>query len=127
MDIDISKDGDVCNQNELDSLYQEPYYCSARKAVGLEKLYILHIDCQWNTDRMAAALSNNSIHLTSTSTLDKISTFIAHDQNLVDIHFNPSDPNSLLSASSDGSIRIWDVRNPQKHSLEFKGIRALVL
>ena len=121
MEIDVTKDGDVCHQEELNSLYQQRYYCSARKAVGLEKLYILHVDCHWNSNQLAAALSNNSIHVTSTDTLDKISTFIAHDQNISDIHFNPVDPNSLLSASSDGTIRVWDIRHPQGYAQQFKG------
>ncbi len=121
MELDVTKDGDVCNQEELHSLYQQTYYCSARKAVGLEKLYILHIDCDWKSNQLAAALSNNSIHLTSTDTLEKISTFIAHDQNISDVHFNPVDPNFLLSASSDGTIRVWDIRNPRSHAQEFKG------
>ena len=121
VEIDISKDGDACDQQELNSLYHQPYYCSARKAVGLEKLYILHLDCQWQTNKLAAALSNNSIHLTSTDCLERISTFIAHEQNIVDIHFNPADPSSFFSASSDGTIRAWDVRNPHRHTQEFLG------
>lgn len=121
LEIDVSKDGDVCDQEELNSLYQQPYYCSARKSVGLEKLYILHVDCHWKSNKLAAALSNNSIHLTSTDTLDKISTFIAHDQNISDVHFNPVDPNILFSASSDGTIRVWDIRNTQAYAQQFKG------
>ncbi|KAI9551514.1 hypothetical protein GHT06_021847 [Daphnia sinensis] len=120
VEIDMSQDGDVCNQEELNRLYQQPYFCSARKAVGLEKLYILHIDCEWNSKKLAAALSNHSIHLTSTDTLDKISTFIAHDQTIVDVHFNPITPDCVLTGSSDGSIRVWDIRNPQKWSQEFR-------
>ena len=81
----VTKDGDVCNQEELNSLYTQPYFCSARKAVGLDKLYILHIDCHWKSNQLAAALSNNSIHLTTTDTLDKISTFIVHEQHIIDI------------------------------------------
>lgn len=119
-------DGDVCNRNELNRLYQNPYHCSARKAVGLEKLYILHLDCHWDTKKLAAGLSNNSIHLTSSTTLEKISTFIAHNQNLVDVHFSPTDPNSLFTASSDGSVRMWDVRHPQKHTQEYRGIILLI-
>ena len=63
VEIDISKDGDACDQQELNSLYHQPYYCSARKAVGLEKLYILHLDCQWQTNKLAAALSNSHIQV----------------------------------------------------------------
>lgn len=122
VEIDISKDGDVCNQNELNSLYTQPYFCSARKAVGLEKLYILHLDCQWKSDKLATALSNNSIHITSATTLEKVATFIAHDESLVDVRFSPADPDLLFSASNGGDIRLWDVRTTQKPVQEFKGI-----
>jgi WD40 repeat protein len=122
VEIDVTKDGDVCNQEELNSLYKQPYFCSARKAVGLDKLYILHIDCHWKSNQLAAALSNNSIHLTTTDTLDKISTFIVHEQHIIDIHFNPVDPNFLFTASSDGTIRVWDIRNTHQGCVqEFKG------
>ena len=122
VEIDVTKDGDVCNQEELNSLYTQPYFCSARKAVGLDKLYILHIDCHWKSNQLAAALSNNSIHLTTTDTLDKISTFIVHEQHIIDIHFNPVDPNFLFTASSDGTIRVWDIRNTHQGCVqEFEG------
>ena len=122
VELDLSKDGDVCNNRELNEIYQQPYNCKARKAVGLEKLFLLHLDCDWNTNRLASALSNNSIYLSSVDTLEKVSTFVAHDDSIVDIHFNPTDPNCLFSASGDGTIRLWDWRTPGKHTQEFKGI-----
>lgn len=119
--IDIGQDGDVCSQDELKKLYRNPYQCTARKAVGLDNLFILHMDCQWKTNTLAAALSNNAIHLTQCDTLVKISTVLAHQSNIIGLHFNPVDSNSLLSGSSDGTIKVWDLRNPQKHAQEFRG------
>lgn len=121
VELDLSKDGDVCSIEELNGFYQHPYHPASRKAIGLEKLFILHLDCQWNTNKLAAALSNNSVHLSNCDTLEKLTTFVAHDQNIIDIHFSPSDPNCLITASSNGSVRVWDVRNTQKYSLELKG------
>jgi len=120
VDFDLTKDGDICNPNELKNLYQQSYFCSARKAVGLEKLFVMHMDAHWQTDRLACALSNNSIHLTTISDLSKLDTFLVHDQNIVDVHFNPVDPNCLYTGSNDGKIRTWDLRASKKHVQEFK-------
>ena len=125
VDFDLTKDGDVCNSTELQSLYQQSYFCSARKAVGLEKLFVMHMDAQWQTDRLACALSNNSIHLTTINTLTKLDTFLVHDQNIIDVHFSPVDPNCLYTGSNDGKIRTWDLRAAKKHVQEFKGFTIL--
>jgi len=120
VDFDLTKDGDVCNTDELKSLYQQSYFCAARKAVGLDKLFIMHMDVHWQTDRLACALSNNSIHLTTIDTLTKLDTFLVHDQNIVDVRFSPVDPNCLYTGSNDGKIRTWDLRTTKKHTQEFK-------
>ena len=122
VEIDLSDDGDVCSKNELTQFYQQSYNCAARKALGLDKLFALHIDASWKTNKLVTALSNNSVHLSSADTLEKISTFIAHDQSIVDLHFSPDNNNCLFTASNDGTIRQWDLRTPEKHSQEFKGI-----
>lgn len=121
VELDLQQDGDVCQINELNNSYRHPYYSASRKAIGLEKLFILNLDSQWQTNKLAAALSNNSVYLSTCDTLEKITTFVAHDQNIIDLHFNPNDPNSLFTASNNGSIRLWDIRTPQKYSLELKG------
>ena len=125
VEVDLSKDGDICNMTELNEIYQQPYHCSSRKAIGLEKLFIQHMDCHWSSNRLATALSNNSIHIAAIDTLEKIATFPAHNDNIIDVHFSSADVNCIFSGSSDGSIRLWDVRNPRKHSQEFRGILKL--
>lgn len=122
VDIDLSKDGDVCDATELNKIYQQAYHCASRKAVGLEKLLVLHLDCRWDANILATALSNNSVHLASADTLAKVSTFVAHNDNIIDIHFSPVDPNGLFTGSMDGTIRMWDLRSPMKHVLEMRGI-----
>ena len=85
----------------------------------------MHMDVHWQTDRLACALSNNSIHLTTIDTLTKLDTFLVHDQNIVDVRFSPVDPNCLYTGSNDGKIRTWDLRTTKKHTQEFKGLKLL--
>jgi len=127
VDFDLSKDGDICNENELENLYQQPYFCSSRKAVGLEKLFIMHMDAHWETNRLACALSNNSIHLTTIDTLTKLDTFLVHDQNIIDVRFSPVDANCLYTGSNDGNVRTWDLRTTKKHVQQFQGSEVLIL
>ena len=121
-DLDLTKDGDVCDTSQLKNLYSKQYTCSSRKAIGLEKLFILHADAQWKNNTLASALSNYSIHLSSIDTLARLDTIVAHQESIVNIRFSPDNPNYLMSASSGGIIRLWDLRNSKKASQEFKGI-----
>ncbi len=61
VEIDLSTDGDVCNENELEKLYQQSYNCAARKAMGLDEIFVLHIDASWKAKKLAIALSNHSV------------------------------------------------------------------
>ena len=80
------------------------------------------MEANWKSNKLVTALSNNSIHLCSADTLEKVSTVIAHNDGIVDVHFSPVDDSSLFTASSDGTIKQWDMRTPMKHSQEFKGM-----
>jgi WD40 repeat protein len=122
VDIDLSKDGDACDQTQLRHLYTNPYTCVSRKSLGLDKIYILHVDAHWHNNVLACSMSNFSVHLSSIDTLTKINTFTVHEAPIIGVKFSPTDPNVLFTGSNSGSLKVWDVRNPRKPSQELKGI-----
>ena len=46
--------------------------------------------------------------------------FIAHADQVLDLAFNGSKLHTLATSGSDGAIRVWDVRKPDRSLLSFE-------
>ena len=44
---------------------------------------------------------------------------MAHSDQVLDIAFNTSKLHTLVSSGSDGTVRVWDVRKPDRSVLSF--------
>ncbi|KAG5440475.1 hypothetical protein PCK2_000503 [Pneumocystis canis] len=75
----------------------------------------------WNTltshNFLISGDNNGCIYLTSlseTSWFTEKEPFLGHTSSVEDLKWSPSEKNVFASASSDGTIKIWDIRN-KKH------------
>lgn len=59
-------------------------------------------------DMMIAALGNGTIALFKDGRVER--TWMEHHRQVHKLAFNPVDPRCFLSASSDGTIKLWDIR-----------------
>jgi WD repeat-containing protein 24 len=67
-------------------------------------------EVKWGSgDMMVAALGNGTIALFKDGKVER--TWMEHHRQVHKLAFNPLDPKCFLSASSDGSIKLWDTRD----------------
>ncbi|XP_028677703.1 WD repeat-containing protein 89 [Erpetoichthys calabaricus] len=79
--------------------------------------YMLHVDCQTTavepgSQAVAVACSNLSVCLYNKQTLRQTGQYLGHSGPICGVRFSQTSGNLLYSASSDGTIRCWDVRTP---------------
>lgn len=72
---------------------------------------------------MALTLSNNTCKVfnLSNNQFAKLTVLREHTDVISEIKFSSENSNLLYTGSNDGSVRLWDIRTPQKSSLQFKG------
>lgn len=115
VDVDLTKDGDLCGQDHLQNLYKQAYTCVSSKALDIQKkLYVLQLEAQWQENSLAAALSDGQVHITAIDTLKTKDTLKAHQDGIIGLRYLPENPDVLITASNDGSVRVWDLRTATK-------------
>jgi len=75
-----------------------------------DECYVLATSTNFNNTIIAAASSTYLIKLYDNNTLDYLGQLQGHTNTINDISFAHSHPDVLFSASSDSTIRVWDVR-----------------
>ncbi|KAK3930869.1 WD repeat-containing protein 89 [Frankliniella fusca] len=96
------------------------YHLSQEKAVSMQKIYICHMCGSASTNQVATAFSDLTSSLYDINGLQHIRTFEGHQKTITNIRFNPSDPHQIVSSSTDGTVRFWDIRKAGKSALIFK-------
>ncbi|ERL93726.1 WD repeat-containing protein 89 [Dendroctonus ponderosae] len=117
---DSCSDSDLADIEELNSLFL-PCHNVSSQSVGPK--YILHISATNDTNcNIVTALSDAScdvFNLTE-SQLHKLNKFQEHNQKLIDCKFSSDNRNLFFTGSSDGTIKIWDLRVPTESVITFK-------
>ncbi|KAK8751266.1 hypothetical protein OTU49_013824 [Cherax quadricarinatus] len=90
-------------------------------SISLSKTeYCLHLahDASW--ENLAAAVSDNSVTILKRETLQNMSSFEPHEKCITGLRFTPSSNNQLWTSSTDGLVKMWDIRS-NKCEKEFIG------
>jgi len=129
MEVDISNtnlensesdDDSVCGDNEINELFLHCPYVHTQP-LGLK--YILSVSATSEASPyVAAALSDNSCDIFSLngSQVAKIAQYKEHENKIFDCKYS-SETNALLyTGSSDGTIKVWDLRQSKGSVLTFR-------
>ncbi|XP_037815766.1 WD repeat-containing protein 89-like [Lucilia sericata] len=118
------EDDDTCTRFELEQYFQQKYRIHDETAVTLKKNYILSLDKNDSLTRLAAGLSDGSVHLfdissergLSYSTPDCIAPPPCIDPKnrftICGVRFVDETPNLLLVGTTNGLVRLFDLRTP---------------
>ena len=80
----------------------------------LEGCYVFQTALNCNRTYLAASSSNNDIKIYDPETFSFISQLEGHTATINEIKFSCTNPSVLFSCSSDGTLRIWDIRSSSK-------------
>eukprot|EP00128_Syssomonas_multiformis_P013941 Colp12_sorted_trinity150504_noHs@10693 len=84
------------------------FYQAHKQAFDFSGTYLYDVKC--SSSLLAASASNHVIKLYDPLTLSTVGTLEGHKGNIVNFSFSKSDENIIVSASNDGTVRLWDVR-----------------
>ncbi|PNF15923.1 WD repeat-containing protein 89 [Cryptotermes secundus] len=116
-DDDGDGDGDMSNPAEVFRMYSLQH----EVAVARHRTYILHMNASVTSNpRVAVALSDQSCAIYDVTQLSKVETLCGHKGTVVNVRFSPGDESLVYSASSDGTIKLWDLRIGNQSAKEFK-------
>lgn len=85
-----------------------------------KKEYCLHLTHDTSWENVAAAVSDNSVTLLKRETLEKVCSFKPHQECITGLKFSPSNSSILWTSSSEGCVKMWDVRSLECE-MEFQG------
>lgn len=115
-------DGDTVSETELRQAFNKPYNLVEEKAVTLSRNYILHMSCTSDSEPTTClGLSDNTcaVYRLTAGQLTKHTTLDSHRDTVVNVKFCTTDNNLLYTGSTDGCIKLWDLRDPLKNVVEF--------
>ncbi|XP_066245742.1 WD repeat-containing protein 89 [Euwallacea similis] len=105
---------------EMDSTFP---LCEHLHSRSLDDKYILDISATSETHPfIAAALSDFStdVFALTDNELVKICQLREHKQKIVNCKFSPLNQNLLYTTSNDGTVKLWDLRDPKSSTVTFK-------
>ncbi|XP_065367826.1 WD repeat-containing protein 89-like [Calliphora vicina] len=117
----VIEDDNTCTPFELEQYFQQKYVVHDETAVTLKKTYILSLAKDDSLTRLAAGLSDGSVHLfdisskhgLSYSTPDCIappSIDLTNRFTICGVRFVDETPNLLLVGTTNGLVRLFDLR-----------------
>ncbi|XP_042217291.1 WD repeat-containing protein 89-like [Homarus americanus] len=117
--VDHSEEN-TCSEAEVATLFSVKYESVTSISLSEEE-YCLHLTHTTNWEDVAVALSDFSVTLLKRETLQKVSSFDPHQECITGLKFSPGNNNCLWTSSSDGFVKMWDVRSNQCEK-EFQGM-----
>mmetsp|Transcript_31309 Transcript_31309/g.73002 ORF Transcript_31309/g.73002 Transcript_31309/m.73002 type:complete len:365 (+) Transcript_31309:153-1247(+) len=91
----------------MDGLAQ--FFLQKQVCVGFD-VYVFKLSCNSDNSALAAATSEHVIRLFNPESLLAVRALEGHGDNVSDVGFCQGSPHGLLSCSTDGSARLWDLR-----------------
>ncbi|XP_067630752.1 WD repeat-containing protein 89 [Eurosta solidaginis] len=117
-DIPVFVDGDTCSAHELDTVFKIKWSICNESAVSLKNDYVLDLAADSGFTRVAAGLSSDTVHIFDINAGSTLSTFsdipAIQESNTLGsvcgVRFLDETPNCLLIGSSQGIVRLFDLR-----------------
>ncbi|XP_075168244.1 WD repeat-containing protein 89 [Haematobia irritans] len=124
---EILEDNDTCTAFELEQSYGHKYRLFDETALSLKKEYVLSLDKDDALTRIAAGLTDTSVHLFDISSERGLQQFVQiPSQNIPQkeikicgVRFLDETPNTLLVGTTNGIVRLFDLRT-QKEQTRFE-------
>nr|XP_023017107.1 WD repeat-containing protein 89 [Leptinotarsa decemlineata] len=117
---DSGSDSDEHNVAEIDRLFCD---CICINATLIRKNeYVLHVDATRESNpNVVATLSDHScvVYNIHGNQVAKIEDFTEHTNNIIDCRFSSGNNNLIYTGASDGVVKLWDIRTPNKSVINF--------
>ncbi|KAG5897291.1 hypothetical protein JTB14_011456 [Gonioctena quinquepunctata] len=84
--------------------------------------YVLHLDATKESNpNVVAALSDHScvVYNVNDRQVAKITELTEHTNKIIDCRFSNNNNNLIYTASSDGLVKLWDIRAPKESTVNF--------
>ncbi|CAH1164297.1 unnamed protein product [Phaedon cochleariae] len=116
--VESESDPDESDIEEIDAIFHDSECLN--ETIVQKNEYILHVDATRESDPNIATASREScmVYKLEGTQVAQIADYIDHT-NIIDCRFSSGNSNLLYTGSSDGSIRLWDLRTPKNSSLNF--------
>ena len=82
--------------------------------------YLFDFSVNEDGSKLVISDSSNSLNILDSTTLQLQSKISAHSDTINDIECSKASPFLIYSASSDGNVCLWDMRQADKAALRFK-------
>ncbi|XP_061393573.1 WD repeat-containing protein 89 [Musca vetustissima] len=124
---ELLDDCDTCTPFELEQCYSHKYRLFDETALSLKKEYVLSLEKDNSLTRLAAGLTDTSVHILDISSERGLSLFvdlppmpaIKPGVKVCGVRFLDESPNNLLVGTTNGIVRLFDIRT-QKEQARFE-------
>ena len=90
------------------STFPSMYHQQSSVAMGLEKCYVLHLaQCG---ERLCGVSDTGTLGVYTMDTLTKTDTLVPHTMPVTGLTSRLTEPDLVLTSSSDGTVAVWDLR-----------------
>lgn len=107
---DKSTCANTCSDEEIAAFFSTIY--QSVTSISLAKNdYCLQLTCDTSWENLAVGISDNSVAILKRETLEKVYSYKAHEHRITGLRFPPSNNSVLWTSSSDGFLKMWDLRS----------------
>jgi len=89
-------------------------YHLAHSTLSLNKAWVLNVDTNCDSSKYLAAFSNRQVNVYGENLTTVANIRVPHEKAVTKCAFSKSDPNLLLTSSVDCTVKVWDLRAPEK-------------
>lgn len=89
----------------------------------LNDILLKKLNCSESDASVVTCLSNNSCRLykLNNSEIAQIRVLREHNAKIIGCRFSGTDNNILYTGSSEGTLKVWDIREPKKSTITLTG------
>jgi len=107
------------DSGDIADVFSTRYHAQHTTVLDGGRSYILGMDANCDNTKLLALLSSNVVHVLNPTTLTTETTKAAHEKTVTQCLFSKTEPHLLFTSSIDCTIKMWDLRGPDRAALVF--------
>jgi len=116
LDLDALSDKDDI-EGDFDAVFSSSFHPAQTCSLGTS--YVLNVDVNCDNSKYLACISSNEVKVMN-ELLTVTNTLKPHQDDVTRAAFSKIDPNLLFTSSKDCTVKLWDIRTPDKATIIFQ-------